>query len=106
MNWRVENWYVFWGIGATIAILWLHTYARRHPETQFASHWERLHYAVVACVVFGAISIVLNGMLLGFFGIELFAINAMPWVSATLFVIAWFAAPYLRRFLPRKRGET
>lgn len=105
-SWLVENWYVFWGIGGTILVLWLHAYARRHPEGQFASHWERLRYAVIACAVFGAISILLNGLLQGFLGVELFTIDAMPDVSVALFVIAWFAAPYLRRVLPSSRSET
>src|SRR4029078_7549208 len=77
MKLLVENWYVFWGIGATIVILRLHVYARRHPEMQFASHWERLRYAAIACAVFGGIAIVLNGMLQGFLGVELFTCNAL-----------------------------
>ena len=104
--WLVEHWYVFWGIGGTLLILWLHAYARGHPESQFASHWERLRYAAVACAVFGAISILLSGILQGFFGLTLFTLDTMPYVSVALFVIAWFAAPLLRRVLPSSRGET
>ena len=105
-SWLIDNWYIFSGIGGAILILWLHTYARRHPESQFASHWERLRYAVIACAVFGAISILLNGILQGFLGVELFTMAAMPYVSGGFFIIAWFAAPHLRRMLPASRRET
>lgn len=105
-SWLVENWYVLWGIGVTALILWLHAYSRRYPEGQFASHWERLRYAAVACAVFGAISILLNGILQGFLGVEFFTIDSVPYTSAALFVIAWFAAPHLRRILPSSRSET
>lgn len=105
MNWIAENWHVFWGIGGAILILGLHSYARRHPETEFASHWERLHYTAMAGAVFSVISMLLNGILQGFFGIHLFTIDATPYVSAGLFVVAWFAAPCLRRVLRSGRGE-
>jgi hypothetical protein len=105
MAWLSENWYILWGVGSGLLVLWLHTYARRHPETQFASHWERLQYAAVASAVFGGISILLNFMLQGFLGFELFPTTATPYVAAALSIIAWFAAPHLRRFLPRSRGE-
>jgi hypothetical protein len=105
-SWISENWYIFWGVGGAILIGWLHFYARGHPDSQFASHWERLRYAGVACVVLGAIAILLNGMLQGFLGVELFAFDATPYVVAVLFAVSWFAAPHLRRLLPIKRSDT
>jgi hypothetical protein len=104
--WLSDYWYVLTAIGGGLILLAAHTYARRHPDTQFASHWERLKYTAFACAPIGGVLILLNA------GLELWAPDYSigpyffsPWFMLLLFAACWMAAPSLRRLFPLERGS-
>ena len=103
-NWITTNWYVLWGVCGGVLVVWLHFYARRHPDTRFASHWERLRYAAYAAAPAVGAAIILNGVVEGTTGQSLFTFESTPYVFCVLFVLGWLIAPQLKRLLPVDRG--
>lgn len=102
--WLAEYWYVIWGISGTVLILALNVYARRHPETAFASHWDRLKYAAYACAPIGGMSILVAALLLAFApSLSYFDALFSPYYMAGLYLFCWIIAPSLKRIFPLER---
>jgi hypothetical protein len=103
--WLADHWYIVTGIGGSLLLLAAHLYARRHPDTEFASQWERLKYAAFACAPIAGVLILLNA------AVEVWAPDYSvgnyffsPYFTLFLFAACWIAAPALKRLFPLERG--
>ena len=102
--WLAENWYVVWGFTGAAIVLGLNLYAHRHPETPFASHWDRLKYAAYACAPIGGILILVAAALLVFApSLSYFDALFSPYYAIGLYIFCWLVAPSLKRIIPLER---
>jgi hypothetical protein len=103
-SWLSEYWYVVWGFTGAAIVLGLNLYARRHPETVFASHWDRLKYAAYACAPIGGILILVAAALLVFApSLSYFDALFSPYYAIGLYAFCWLIAPSLKRIIPLER---
>jgi len=101
MAWLGENWHYFTGIGGGLLLLAFYLYARRHPDGVAMSLWQRAYYTAVATAVAGGVCFLITAV---FFPASI-SLLLSPVFPCILIAVMWFAAPYLRRWIPPERGQ-
>jgi hypothetical protein len=100
-QWLSEYWHVVYSVCAGVLILAFYVYARLHPGTRASALWQRLLYTGICLGVCLAILTLLTALVFPTAISQLYS----PYAIALLFVVLWFAAPYLRRIFPLQRAR-
>ncbi|MGE0873080.1 MAG: hypothetical protein AB7O31_00250 [Burkholderiales bacterium] len=100
-QWLSEYWHVAYAFGAGVLILAFYVYARLHPGSLVSALWQRSLYTTASLGVSIAILTLLTALLFP----TAVSLLYSPYSIALLFVLLWFAAPYLRRIFPLLRAR-
>ena len=101
-QWLSEYWHVVYSLCAGALIIAFYVYARLHPGGLASALWQRSLYTAMSLGVCIAILTLLTALLFP----TAIALLFSPYSIASLFVLLWFDAPYLRRIFPLQRAQS